>query len=108
MVRNTHFAWIERVQGSLRGFENEGFLACTMRRQLLAMFVLCSMLLAGCFGSGESVVEQEEQTSMWEDYTLIDEQGHETPKEFMTIDLRTNQSMNMTWAVFDATKGGNC
>ena len=66
------------------------------------------MLLAGCFGSGESVVEQEEQTSMWEDYTLIDEQGHETPKEFMTIDLRTNQSMNMTWAVFDATKGGNC
>lgn len=92
----------------MRGFENEGFLAYTMRRQLLAMFVLCSMLLAGCFGSGESVVEESEQTSIWEDYTLIDEQNHETPKDFMTLDLRTNQSTNMTWAVFDATKGGNC
>ena len=41
-----------------------------MRRQLLAMFVLCSMLLAGCFGSGESVVDDDiEQTSIWEDYT---------------------------------------
>lgn len=69
------------------------------------MFVLCSMLLAGCFGSGESVVEESEQTSIWEDYTLIDEQNHETPKDFMTLDLRTNQSTNMTWAVFDATKG---
>ena len=77
-----------------------------MRRQLLAMFVLCSMLLAGCFGSGESVVDDDiEQTSIWEDYTLIDGQGHETPKDFMTLDLRTNQSTNMSWAVFDATKG---
>ncbi|MDB2367712.1 hypothetical protein N9V76_04680, partial [Candidatus Poseidoniales archaeon] len=80
-----------------------------MRRQLLAMFVLCSMLLAGCFGSGESVVGEDTQPrSMWEDYTLIDEQGHETPKDFMTLDLQTNKSTNMTWAVFDASKGGNC
>ena len=82
MVQNTHIIWAETLQGSLRGFENEGFLAYTMRRQLLAMFVLCSMLLAGCFGSGESVVGEDTQPrSMWEDYTLIDEQGHETPKE---------------------------
>ena len=79
MVRNTHVVWVETLQGSLRGFENEGFLAYIMRRQFLAMFILCSMLLAGCFGSGESIVEESEQSSIWEDYALIDEQGHETP-----------------------------
>ena len=26
----------------------------------------------------------------------------------MTVDLRTNETTNMTWAVFDESKGGNC
>ena len=30
------------------------------------------------------------------------------PREFITVDLRTNESTNMTWAVFDESKGGNC
>ncbi|MGB1659042.1 MAG: hypothetical protein ACPHHS_00950 [Candidatus Poseidoniaceae archaeon] len=79
-----------------------------MRRALLAMLLVSSMVLAGCFGDGESIVENEEVKSAWSDYILIDEQQHESPREFMTVDLRTNETTNMTWAVFDESKGGNC
>ena len=72
------------------------------------MLLVSSMVLAGCFGDGETIVESEVTTSAWEDYVLIDEQTHETPREFITVDLRTNESTNMTWAVFDESKGGNC
>ena len=61
-----------------------------MRRGLLAMLLVSSMVLAGCFGDGETIVENEEITSSWTEYILIDEQTHETPREFMTVDLRTN------------------
>ena len=79
-----------------------------MRRGLLAMLLVSSMVLAGCFGDGETIVENEEITSAWTEYILIDEQTHETPREFMTVDLRTNETTNMSWAVFDESKGGNC
>ena len=70
--------------------------------------LVCSMLLAGCYGDGEAIVEDEEYQSAWENYVLIDEQTHESPREFMTVDLRSNETTNMTWAVFDESKGGNC
>ena len=66
------------------------------------------MVLAGCYGDGESIVESEEYQSAWETYVLIDEQAHESPREFMTVDLRSNETTNMTWAVVDESKGGNC
>ena len=66
------------------------------------------MILAGCFGDGKAIVETEEIKPVWNDYVLIDEKTHEMPREFMTVDLRTNETTNMTWAVFDESKGGNC
>ena len=67
-----------------------------------------STLLAGCFGEGETFVEEEIIDNVWTDYILIDSQSHESLRPFTTVDLRTNQSTNMSWAVFDASKGGNC
>ena len=42
-----------------------------------------------------------------ENYVLIDEQTHESPR---IHDRRStvNETTNMTWAVFDESKGGNC
>ena len=80
-----------------------------MRRGFLAMLLVSSMVLAGCFGDGETIVESEVIAApAWDDYILIDEKTHESPREFITVDLRTNESTNMTWAVFDESKGGNC
>ncbi|MGB0611996.1 MAG: hypothetical protein ACPGMW_05170, partial [Poseidonia sp.] len=62
-----------------------------------------SMVLAGCFGDGSSVVEQEEVVPIWESYERIDAQAHEVERQFITIDLKTNTTTNTTWAVFDAT-----
>ena len=80
-----------------------------MRRGFLAMLLVSSMVLAGCFGDGETIVDSEVIAApAWDDYILIDEKTHESPREFITVDLRTNESTNMTWAVFDESKGGNC
>ena len=79
-----------------------------MRRIVLAILLASSTLLAGCFGEGETLVEEEIAKNVWTDYVLIDSQSHESLRPFTTVDLRTNQSTNMSWAVFDASKGGNC
>ncbi|MEC8788973.1 MAG: hypothetical protein VXX17_02795, partial [Candidatus Thermoplasmatota archaeon] len=79
-----------------------------MRRITLAILLAISTLLAGCFGEGETFVEEEIIENVWTDYILIDSQSHESLRPFTTVDLRTNQSTNMSWAVFDASKGGNC
>ena len=79
-----------------------------MRRIALSVLMVTSMLLAGCFGAGEKLVEQETVEPIWDSYSLVDTIQHEDPRMFMTVDLRTNQTTNTTWAVFDATKGGNC
>ena len=39
-----------------------------MRRGVLAVMLVCSMLLAGCYGDGEAIVEDEEYQSAWESY----------------------------------------
>ena len=78
-----------------------------MRRGFLAMLLVSSMVLAGCFGDGETIVDSDVTAApAWEDYILIDEKTHESPREFITVDLRTNESTNMTWAVFDDQRAG--
>ena len=72
-----------------------------MRRALLSVALVLSMLTAGCFGEGEALVEPEVTTPLWDSYQLIDQQGHETERMFVSIDLATNQSTNLSWAVFD-------
>ena len=79
-----------------------------MRRTLLVMAMAMSMLLAGCFGDGSGTVEKEDEALIFDDYMRIDGQPHEVERMFHTVDLRTNQTTNTTWAVFDASYGGNC
>ncbi len=79
-----------------------------MRRALLGMAMAISMVLAGCFGDGSSIVENEQLEPIWSTYERIDAAGHVDERMFVTVDLRTNQSTNTTWAVFDASYGGNC
>ena len=81
-----------------------------MRRVVLTILLCFSTLMAGCFSNGEGLVEQEDEIAkpIWNDYALIDSQGHDRTEQFTTIDLRTNDTTNMTWAVFDASYGGNC
>ena len=79
-----------------------------MRRTVLCLALVSSMLLAGCFGDGSGTVPEEEVTSIWESYQRIDQQSHLVESQFMTVDLRTNETTNTTWAVFDASYGGNC
>ena len=79
-----------------------------MRRTLLVAAMALSMLLAGCFGDGSGTVASEETPSMFDAYQRIGAQPHEDERLFVTVDLRTNETTNTTWAVFDASYGGNC
>ena len=79
-----------------------------MRRVVLSMLLMASMVLAGCFGDGEAIITEEQQEPIWSSYTMIDSMPHEDVRMFMTVDLATNQTTNTSWAVFDKTKGGNC
>lgn len=79
-----------------------------MRRVLLCLFIATSTLMAGCLGDGKEIFGSEKVTPIYDDYILIDEADHGDPREFITIDLRTNQSTNTTWAVFNKDYGGNC
>ena len=65
-----------------------------MGRITLALLMATSMLLAGCVGNGEGVIDEDNIRPIWEDYKLIDERIPTTPGIFQTIDLRTNQSTN--------------
>ncbi|MFL2949405.1 MAG: hypothetical protein ACJZ40_03360 [Candidatus Poseidoniaceae archaeon] len=79
-----------------------------MRRVVLSLLLMTSMVLAGCFGDGESIAPDTTTEPIWATYELIDSAPHEDVRMFMTIDLATNQTTNTSWAVFDKTKGGNC
>ena len=79
-----------------------------MRRVVLSMLLMASMVLAGCFGDGEAIITEEQQEPVWSTYTMIDSMPHEDVRMFLTVDLATNQTTNTSWAVFDKTKGGNC
>ena len=79
-----------------------------MRRVVLSMLLMASMVLAGCFGDGEAIITEEQQEPIWSTYTMIDSMPHEDLRMFLTVDLATNQTTNTSWAVFDKTKGGNC
>ena len=79
-----------------------------MRRVILSVLLMASMVMAGCFGSGESMTSEPNAEPIWNSYSLIDSAAHEDARMFVTIDLMTNQTTNTTWAVFDKSKGGNC
>ena len=80
-----------------------------MRQFILSVLLVASTVLAGCFGGGEELLDNDVvEDPIWDTYELIDSIAHEDPRMFMTVDLRTNQSTNTSWAVFDASKGGNC
>ena len=79
-----------------------------MRSSVAAIILALSTLLAGCFGEGESIVEQENETPIWMGYQMVDSIPAISPWEFTTIDLNFNQSTTTTWAVFDKNYGGNC
>jgi hypothetical protein len=79
-----------------------------MRRVLLCLFIATSTLMAGCLGAGEGIVNEDKMAPIFDDYIIIDEVGHGDAREFITIDLRTNETTNTTWAVFNKDYGGNC
>ncbi|MCP2504252.1 MAG: hypothetical protein NLN65_03035, partial [Candidatus Poseidoniaceae archaeon] len=80
-----------------------------MQRIALSILLVASTVLAGCFGGGEDLIDEEKEvSSLWESYEMVDTIQHEDARMFVTVDLRTNQSTNTSWAVFDASKGGNC
>jgi len=79
-----------------------------MRRVLLCLFIATSTLMAGCLGDGEGLVGEEKVAPIFDDYIMIDEAPHGDVREFLTIDLRTNETTNTTWAVFNKDYGGNC
>lgn len=79
-----------------------------MRRTPVVLAMVMSMVLAGCFGDGSQTIQSEDQPSLFATYERIDAQPHEVERMFTTVDLRTNETTNTTWAVFDATYGGNC
>ena len=62
-----------------------------MRSSVAAIILALSTLLAGCFGEGESIVEQENETPIWMDYQMVDSIPAISPWEFTTIDLNLNQ-----------------
>ena len=99
---------VESRISTLRRLQRDEALRQIMRRIALSILLVASMVLAGCFGDGEKLVDDEIIVSIWESYSMIDQIQHENPRIFVTVDLRTNETTNTTWAVFDATKGGNC
>ena len=74
-----------------------------------AIFIALLTMLAGCFGDGDNeLLQDDDQTPIWNDYVLIDTIPAISPWEFTTIDLNLNESTMTTWAVFDKNYGGNC
>ena len=80
-----------------------------MKRVAFAILLAASTMLAGCFGGGESVVEEtESENPIWSDYQIIDPIAPISPWEFTTVDLNLNESTTTSWAVFNKDYGGNC
>jgi len=79
-----------------------------MKRRGLAVLLMVAMVTSGCMGDGEVMMGEDTVTSIFENYQRIDPAAHGDERSFVTVDLRTNATTNTTWAVFDATYGGNC
>lgn len=79
-----------------------------MKRRGLAVLLMVAMVTSGCMGDGEVMMGEDTVTSIFENYQRIDPAPHGDERTFVTVDLRTNATTNTTWAVFDATYGGNC
>jgi len=78
-------------------------------KRLVALLLVGHMLLAGCFAE-DAITESELEVVVpeWDDYVLIDPVKPIDGRNFTTYDFKTNQTHNMTWAVFDKNYGGNC
>ena len=77
-------------------------------RTVLAVMMVASMTLAGCFGGGES---EGEDTASWDSgYHYIDlPSSHEDPRNFTVGDPFTNTTWgNASWTVYGNEHGGNC
>ena len=80
-----------------------------MKRVAFAILLAASTMLAGCFGGGESVIEEPQRDApIWIDYQIIDPIAPISPWEFTTVDLNLNESTTTSWAVFNKDYGGNC
>ena len=78
-------------------------------KRLIAMLLVSQVVLAGCFADEDlEDAEIENEVPEWSNYVEIDPVAPIDSRNFTTIDLKTNQTMNMSWAVFDKTYGGNC
>ena len=76
------------------------------RTAIIALIVV-SQVLAGCMGGDEKPVETI-RGPIFDTYTLIDASAHEDARNFTTIDLGINHTIDMDWAVFGNEEGGNC
>ncbi|HIH80972.1 MAG TPA: hypothetical protein HA309_00870, partial [Candidatus Thalassarchaeaceae archaeon] len=76
------------------------------RTAIIALIVV-SQVLAGCMGGDEKPVETV-RGPIFDAYTLIDASAHEDARNFTTIDLGINHTVDMDWAVFGNEEGGNC
>ncbi|MEC7703817.1 MAG: hypothetical protein VX906_01070, partial [Candidatus Thermoplasmatota archaeon] len=64
-------------------------------------------MLAGCLGGDEQKIEPV-QVPMFDSFALIDSAEHDDPRNFTTIDLSIDYSVELDWAVFGNEEGGNC
>ncbi|MGB1991372.1 MAG: hypothetical protein ACPHUO_04245, partial [Candidatus Poseidoniaceae archaeon] len=70
-----------------------------MKRVAFAILLAASTMLAGCFGGGESVIEEPQRDApIWIDYQIIDPIAPISPWEFTTVDLNLNESTTTSWA----------
>ena len=76
------------------------------RTAIIALIVV-SQVLAGCMGGDEKPVETV-RGPIFDAYALIDADSHEDARNFTTIDLGINHTIDMDWAVFGNEEGGNC
>lgn len=64
-----------------------------MRSRLLALLVVASTLLAGCFGDGEEIIVIEE-FSIFESYEMVDLVAANDPRFFNSTELSSNETIS--------------
>jgi len=69
------------------------------KASLVVLLILISF--TGCFGTENDESKMEEEEEEKPDYP------YEDVREFLTIDLKTNETYNTSWAIFKRAQGGN-
>jgi hypothetical protein len=94
-----------------------------------ATFVVLSMLASGCLGGNEAIVPDGDEMNAFSEYQQVDTEieAHADLRQFLSVDLAyvenwpslsndtfiqqlidSGHAANFSWAVYDATYGGNC